>query len=109
MGNAIKIGGGGGSGYSGGAGGGSGYVYTSSTASNYPSGCLLNTAYYLTNAATIAGNTSFTDYSGSTTTGHSDNGACRITALKTINNSVYIKKNGVWQQAAYKKGDYNGL
>lgn len=82
-------------------GGGSGYVYTSSTASNYPSGCLLNTAYYLTNAATIAGNTSFTDYSGSTTTGHSDNGACRITALKTINNSVYIKKNGVWQQAAY--------
>lgn len=33
-------------------GGGSGYVYTLSTASNYPSGCLLNSNYYLTNAST---------------------------------------------------------
>lgn len=30
-----------------GGGGGSGYTYTSSTASNYPSGCLLNSSYYL--------------------------------------------------------------
>lgn len=37
-------------------GGGSGYVYTSSTASNYPSGCLLNNNYYLSNASTTAGN-----------------------------------------------------
>lgn len=36
-------------------GGGSGYVYTSSTASNYPSGCLLNSNYYLTNASTAIG------------------------------------------------------
>lgn len=36
-------------------GGGSGYVYTSSTASNYPSGCLLNSNYYLTNAFTTIG------------------------------------------------------
>ena len=34
-----------------GGGGGSGYVYTSDTASNYPSGCLLNSAYYLSNTS----------------------------------------------------------
>lgn len=38
-------------------GGGSGYVYTLSTASNYPSGCLLNSNYYLTNASTAIGYT----------------------------------------------------
>ena len=62
-------------------GGGSGYVYTSSTASNYPSGCLLNSSYYLTDAQTIAGNTSFTAPTGSSETGHSGNGYARITAL----------------------------
>lgn len=35
-----------------GGGGGSGYVYTSSTASDYPNGCLLTTADYLENAST---------------------------------------------------------
>lgn len=59
--------------------GGSGYVYTSSTASNYPSGCLLNSSYYLTEAQTIAGNTSFASVSGSTETGHGGNGYARIT------------------------------
>lgn len=43
-------------------GGGSGYVYTSSTASNYPSGCLLNSNYYLTNASTINGNSLISPY-----------------------------------------------
>ena len=61
-------------------GGGSGYVYTSSTASSYPSGVKLNSSYYLTNASTIAGNTSFTDNNGSTVTGHSGNGYARITS-----------------------------
>jgi len=41
----------------------------------------LNNKYYLINAATIAGNESFTDYSGSTVTGHSGDGAVRITKL----------------------------
>ena len=36
-------------------GGGSGYVYTSSTASSYPSGCLLNSNYYLASASTAEG------------------------------------------------------
>ena len=63
-------------------GGGPGYVYTSSTASSYPSGCLLNSSYYLSNAATYAGNTSFTSTSGGTETGHSGNGYARITLVE---------------------------
>ena len=61
--------------------GGSGYVYTSSTASNYPSGCLLNSSYYLTNSSTIAGNSSFVAPDGSNETGHSGNGYARITII----------------------------
>ena len=60
-------------------GGGSGYVYTSSTASNYPSGCLLNSSYYLVNASTIAGNTAFTSPTGGTETGHTGNGYAYLT------------------------------
>ena len=37
------------------SGGGSGYVYTSSTASSYPSGCLLNSNNYLLKASTTEG------------------------------------------------------
>ena len=37
------------------SGGGSGYVYTSTTASSYPSGCLLNSTYYLTLSSTTEG------------------------------------------------------
>ncbi len=65
-----------------GASGGSGYVYTSSTASSYPSGCLLNSSYYLTNAQTIAGNTSFPAPGGGNETGHSGNGYARITLVE---------------------------
>ena len=43
-------------------GGGSGYVYTSSTASQYPSGCLLNSSYYLTSASTTGNNRSGNGY-----------------------------------------------
>lgn len=67
----------------GGGGGGSGYVYTSSSASNYPSGCLLNSDYYLTDAQTLSGNSSSiptTDGTG-TETGHEGNGYARITKL----------------------------
>ena len=51
------------------SGGGSGYVYTSSTASQYPSGCLLNSSYYLSNASTT-GNS------------RSGNGCARITLVE---------------------------
>ena len=71
------------------SGGGSGYVYTTDTASNCPSGCLLNSSYYLTNAATYGGNTSFTDFDGSTVTGHSGNGAVKITGPKVTSTTTY--------------------
>lgn len=74
-----------------GGGGGSGYVYTSSTASNYPSGCLLNSSYYLTNAQTIAGNTAFTSPTGTNETGHTGNGYVRITVIKAGSGSTLVK------------------
>lgn len=64
-------------------GGGSGYVYTSSTASNYPSGCLLNSNYYLTNASTAIGYTK-TNPGGTY-------GYIRITVLSPLN--VKINSN----------------
>ena len=76
-------------------GGGSGYVYTSSTATNYPSGCLLNSSYYLTNASTVAGNQSFTDNSGSTVTGHSGNGYARITSTVKVSTAPSIDTSSV--------------
>lgn len=85
--NNTSTGAGGGGWYGGGCqnhyggGGGSGYVYTSSTASNYPSGCLLTSADYLTDAATTIGTSSFTAPGGSSETGHSGDGYCRITAV----------------------------
>ena len=60
--------------------GGSGYVLTSS--SSKPGGYLLGSQYYMTNAATYAGNTSFTSTSGGTETGHSGNGYARITLIE---------------------------
>lgn len=65
-------------GWSNGGGGGSGYVYTSSTASSYPTGCLLNNSHYLTNASTTAGSSSFPSTTSGTETGHSGNGYARI-------------------------------
>lgn len=59
-GGAYESGGRGSGGSSG--GGGSGYVYTSSTASQYPSGCLLNSSYYLTNASTTGNSRSGNGY-----------------------------------------------
>lgn len=62
-----------------GGGGGSGYVYTESTASSCPSGCLLNSNHYLSNASTTAGNLQFISPTGAQETGHSGNGYARIT------------------------------
>lgn len=78
-------------------GGGSGYVYTSSTAKNYPNGCLLNSTHYLTNAQTIAGNTYFTSPTGSAETGHTGNGFCRITNLNPTQYGLYVKTNSGWE------------
>lgn len=93
-------------------GGGSGYVYTSLTASNYPSGCLLTSKYYLTDAQTIAGNASFPTTTTGTETGHIGNGFVRITVLKLPDNfsmpvkinykwynsdKIYVKVNDTWE------------
>lgn len=73
--------GGGASGFhGGGGGGGSGYVLTAS--SYKPSGYKLGSEYYLTDAQTIAGNTSFLAPGGGTETGHSGNGYARITVVE---------------------------
>lgn len=82
-----------------GGGGGSGYVYTSSTAKNYPSGCLLNSSYYLTDAQTIAGNNSFVSPTGSSETGHSGNGHCRITVIECKNTALYARINNSIKKA----------
>ena len=82
-----------------GSGGGSGYVYTSSTAKNYPSGCLLNSSYYLSNAQTIAGNNSFASPTGSSETGHSGNGYCRITVIECKNTALYTRINNSMKKA----------
>jgi 3D (Asp-Asp-Asp) domain-containing protein len=98
---------GGGSGWYGGgsgnsAGGGSGYVYTESTAPNYPSGCLLTSDYYLKDAATVAGNTSFESPSGGTETGHSGNGYVKITydIATTVNDKMTLAVNSVTTNSA---------
>ena len=80
-------------------GGGSGYVYTSSTAKNYPSGCLLNSSYYLSDAKTIAGNNSFVSPTGSSETGHSGNGYCRITVIECKNTALYARINNSIKKA----------
>lgn len=80
-------------------GGGSGYVYTSSTASNYPSGCLLNSSYYLTNAQTIAGNTAFISPIGVNEIGHTGNGYIRITVIEASSGSTLVKTtSNTWKE-----------
>ena len=95
-----------------GGSGGSGYVYTSSTASQYPSGCLLDSSMYLTDASTKAGNTSFTSPTASSETGHHGAGYCRITVIsvKSLNlptniggtwhdsEGVYVNIGGTWKE-----------
>lgn len=102
-----------------GGAGGSGYIYTANTAGNYPTGCLLDSKYYLEDAQTIAGNASMPSTNGSTETGHSGDGYARITAVKVdsiatsvkVGNSwkqvesIYVKIDGVWKpvEALYTK------
>lgn len=69
-----------------GGGGGSGYVYTASSASNYPNGCLLNSSLYLTDTQLSAGNQSFLAPDGAIETGHSGDGYCRITVIECKTN-----------------------
>ena len=66
-----------------GGGGGSGYIYSAETASNYPSGCLLNDDYYLTNGEMISGDSNLPTINGdgNTEQGHKGDGYVKITVL----------------------------
>lgn len=91
-------------------GGGSGYVYTASTASNYPSGCKLNSTHYLTSAETYAGNTPFISTTdGINETGHSGNGYVRITVIKIDSINIPCKVDGVWKTGDTVKAKIDGL
>lgn len=68
-----------------GGGGGSGYIYYSDTAPDYPAGCTLNSDYYLTDTHLVDGGSNIIDYDGSSVTGHSGDGAVRITCLEVNN------------------------
>lgn len=70
-----------------GGGGGSGFVWTGS---NVPTNYRLSSLYYLSNASTIAGNTSFTSPTGEVETGHSGNGYVRITVIEIKSNNISI-------------------
>lgn len=69
-------------------GGGSGYVYTSSTASSYPSGVTLNSNYYLTDAST-------------TTSTRTGNGQVKITVLaRPVSYKMWVKTaSSTWSPA----------
>ena len=75
---------------SGGGGGGSGWIYTESNFNSWQSGnstdaakWLLDSKYYLSNADTLAGNTTFKSPTGTNETGHAGNGYVRITYVGT--------------------------
>ena len=75
---------GGGSARRAGGGGGSGYVYNSSSSVNYPSGCLLNSDYYLSNTSLLGVGDLWNSPDGATESGHSGNGYVRITCTSII-------------------------
>ena len=98
-GKTYQVTGGGGGWYGGGysrrgaGGGGSGYVYNASTSSSYPSGCLLDSGCYLSDAETKAGDTSFNDPSGNSETGHSGNGHVRISNVSIYDVVLRVKNS----------------
>lgn len=87
-----------------GGGGGSGYIYTSSTASNYPSGCLLNSSYYLANASMTAGNASMTSPTGNSETGHAGDGYVRITVILVKPYLINLLKYGNFENQGWIAG-----
>ena len=85
--------------------GGSGYVYTSSTASQYPSGCLLDSSLYLSDASTVMGTSSFAGPDGSPETGHSGDGYCRITVIQAGYTATWVADGATVRQDTLSEGD----
>ena len=82
-----------------GGGGGSGYVYTSSTANNYPTGCLLTSDYYLAEAQTIGGESTIPSTDGSTETGHQNDGYIRITVVQVQSLNIPVNIDSSWKDS----------
>ena len=94
------------------SGGGSGYVYTSSTASSYPSGCLLNSNYYLASASTTQGiNTgngkATITYIGKEITIYDTSGANAPVLASNMIPVYYDETNSVWKKANTNNIDKN--
>ena len=85
--------------------GGSGYVYTASTASQYPSGCLLTSDDYLANASTTLGTSSFTSPTGSSETGHSGDGYARITVIQASVKAIWVADGKTVRTDTVSAGD----
>lgn len=92
-----------------GGGGGSGYIYTSTTATNYPSGCLLDSSHYLESALTRAGNLAFLSPTNVSETGHAGDGYVRITVLEVENAGPRVKVNGAWKESSGTYVKVNGV
>ena len=94
------------------SGGGSGYVYTSSTASSYPSGCLLNSNYYLASASTTQGiNTgngkATITYIGKELDTVDKSGANKPVLASNMIPVYYDETNDVWKKADVSNIDKN--
>ena len=94
------------------SGGGSGYVYTSSTASSYPSGCLLNSNYYLASALTTQGtNTGHGKatiaYIGKEITIYDESGANAPVLASNMIPVYYDETNETWKKANTSNLDKN--
>ena len=94
------------------SGGGSGYVYTQATASSYPSGCLLNSTYYLTASSTTEGiNTgngkATITYIGKKITIYDTSGANAPVLASNMIPVYYDETNDVWKKANTNNIDKN--
>ena len=93
-------------------GGGSGYVYTSSTASSYPSGCLLNSNNYLLKASTTQGiNTGHgkatITYVGKELTIYDESGANEPVLASNMIPVYYDETQETWKKANANNMDKN--
>ena len=76
-------------------------MYTADSAADYPSGCQLNSNYYLSEAVTLGGLDTFTSPENQIEVGHSGNGYVRISSTisgsnnppKCTVNLIGIKEN----------------
>ena len=94
------------------SGGGSGYVYTSSTASSYPSGCLLNSNYYLASASTTEGinighGKATITYIGKEITIYDTSGANAPVLASNMIPVYYDETNETWKKANTNNIDKN--